>query len=68
MSAKICKRLRRTAERISVDRPNRELVKQPVAHGYYRKNFAVVNHPVSTRGIYRAMKREVKRTKGITND
>ena len=64
MNAKVCKRLRRAAERASVGLRARGLVGKEVAHGRYRNSTIAVNAYNTTRGIYRAMKREVKRTKG----
>ena len=67
MNAKVCKRLRRAAERASVGLRARGLVGKEVvvARGNRRwtTNIAI-NAYNTTRGIYRAMKREVERTKG----
>ena len=63
MNAKVCKILRGQARGKSVGMPERRLMAgMKTVHGHTVR--IAVNHPQSTRGIYRAMKREVKRTKG----
>lgn len=57
------KELRRMAEKFSVGMPSRRLLVKPtlsITRGgkiYNRQSSMAINHPQSTRGIYRALKR-----------
>jgi len=50
MNSKLCKRLRRTAETRTVGKPVRRWLRM--------RNGMIINDPNSTRGVYRALKRE----------
>lgn len=60
MNAKLCKRLRKAAREATVGQPVRGLRYRKVRsrRGYTLDRSTVENHPGTTRGVYRAMKRE----------
>ena len=62
MNAKLCKKLRRAAERATVGKPARAWTWERVATkraNYFPRR--IINHPQSTRGAYRHLKKAVQR-------
>jgi uncharacterized protein YfaT (DUF1175 family) len=57
MNAKLCKKLRRAARAETVGRPDKSWVQ----HRGIVNNGVIENHPLSTRGFYRRLKKEIKR-------
>lgn len=64
MNAKRCKQLRRQAERLTVGQPSRRIFMVPAKISNPRKvtlgysNEVAINSRDSTRGVYRALKKE----------
>lgn len=60
MNQKLCKRLRRQAEALTIGRPARGLQVKAGKDKFGRRTECLVNDPRSTRGVYRRMKREIR--------
>ena len=67
MNAKLCKKLRRAAERATVGKPARRYIRVPArsTRAYRTHTTLRINDPTSTRGVYRAMKRAVASTPSL---
>jgi hypothetical protein len=60
MNDKLCKRLRRKARALTVGKPQRAYIAIFGKGKYKGQVVAIGNEPHSTRGVYRALKKEVK--------
>jgi len=66
MRGKKAKRLRKIAKMVSVDMPDKSyewVRKLKRIKGKWVEKWVCINKPDSTRGIYRALKRDVKRAR-----
>ena len=64
MNAKLCKKLRSAARRLTVGKPASRLLARKVQAGLLKARYEAViavNDPGSTRGVYRNLKASVRR-------
>lgn len=61
MNAKLCKKLRQAARRLTVGKPKSRLLAKEGKDQFNRPCVSAVNDPASTRGVYRNLKKSVRR-------
>lgn len=61
MNSKLCKKLRQAARRLTVGKPDSRLLARPGKDSFNRPCTSAINDPASTRGVYRNLKKSVRR-------